>query len=156
MSVTRVDKDAAARTMTIVNELDAGVERVWRLWAEPRQLERWWGPPGAPATVVTHDLTPGGSVSLYVTSADGTRSWVAWRVHDVEALHRLAFDFDDPRIPTIAVRVEIGGLAEGGTRMTVETSFASDEAMDHLLSLGFDRGLASALGQIDAVLGGAS
>ena len=26
------------------------VDRVWQLWADPRQLERWWGPPEYPAT----------------------------------------------------------------------------------------------------------
>ena len=46
--------------MTITAEFDATVERSWQLWADPRQLERWWGPPTYPATVVEHDLVPGG------------------------------------------------------------------------------------------------
>ena len=48
-----------ALTMTITAEFDAPIERVWQLWADPRQLERWWGPPTYPATVVDHDLSPG-------------------------------------------------------------------------------------------------
>ena len=31
--------------MTMVAEFDAAPERLWRLWENPRQLERWWGPP---------------------------------------------------------------------------------------------------------------
>jgi hypothetical protein len=27
--------------------------------ADPRQLERWWGPPTHPATFTKHDLAPG-------------------------------------------------------------------------------------------------
>src|SRR5690606_434306 len=45
MSVTDVRKDPEALTMTVTCEFAATPERVWRLWADPRQLERWWGPP---------------------------------------------------------------------------------------------------------------
>ena len=59
MTVTNVHKDPDALTMAITVELDATVERAWQLWADPRQLERWWGPPGYPATFVDHVLTVG-------------------------------------------------------------------------------------------------
>ena len=60
MPITRVDKDLDARTMTVVAEYDAPVERVWQLYADPRQLERVWGPPSWPATVIDHDLRASG------------------------------------------------------------------------------------------------
>ena len=56
MTVTAVRKDPEALTMTLDAEFDAPAERVWQLWADPRQLERWWGPPTYPATV--HDARP--------------------------------------------------------------------------------------------------
>jgi uncharacterized protein YndB with AHSA1/START domain len=59
MSVTSVEKDYENLALTVVADFDAPVERVWQLWADPRQLERWWGPPTFPATVEGHDLTPG-------------------------------------------------------------------------------------------------
>ena len=62
---TTVDKDAAAHTMTVTAELDASVERAWQLWADPRQLERWWGPPTYPATVVEHELAIGATVRYF-------------------------------------------------------------------------------------------
>ena len=60
MTVTSVQKDPEALTMTITSEYTADVKRVWQLWENPRQLERWWGPPTYPATFVDHDLEPGG------------------------------------------------------------------------------------------------
>jgi uncharacterized protein YndB with AHSA1/START domain len=45
MTVTDIRKDPKARTMTLDAEFQATPERVWQLWADPRQLERWWGPP---------------------------------------------------------------------------------------------------------------
>ena len=46
MPITRVDKDLDNHEMTVVADYDAPVERVWQLYADPRQLERFWGPPG--------------------------------------------------------------------------------------------------------------
>ena len=45
--------------------------RVWQLWADPRLLERWWGPPGFPATFEHHDLTPGGTITYFMSGPDG-------------------------------------------------------------------------------------
>lgn len=55
MPITEVRKDTEAKTMTVQSEWDATPEQVWNLWADPRKLERWWGPPSWPATVVDHD-----------------------------------------------------------------------------------------------------
>ena len=43
MPVTDVKKDLDALTMTVTAEFDAGAERVWEMWSDPRLLERWWG-----------------------------------------------------------------------------------------------------------------
>ena len=50
MSVTSVDKNFENLTLTLIADFDAAPERVWELWADPRRLERWWGPPTYPAT----------------------------------------------------------------------------------------------------------
>ena len=67
-------------TLTATVELDAAVEDVWQLWANPRLLERWWGPPTYPATFVDHDLTPGGRISYYMTGPDGEEPHGWWRI----------------------------------------------------------------------------
>ena len=41
MTVTNILKDAESLTMTINATFDAPVERVWQVWNDPRQLERW-------------------------------------------------------------------------------------------------------------------
>ena len=85
MTVTSVEKDPDALTMVITAELDATVERAWQLWADPRQLERWWGPPTYPATFVDHDLSPGGRVSYFMTGPEGSKSHGYWDVVAVDA-----------------------------------------------------------------------
>lgn len=160
MSVTSVHKDPEAMTMTITAEFAAGIGRVWQLWENPRQLERWWGPPTYPATVVDHDLTPGGSVTYFMTGPDGDQPRGWWRVLAVDAPHRLEFEdgfADDagnpnPDMPTMTIRVALNEQPDGGTRMDIETTFPSLEAMEQIISMGMEEGMVSALAQIDDLL----
>ncbi len=160
MTVTSVHKDPEKMTMTISSEFDAPIGRVWQLWEDPRQLERWWGPPTYPATVVDHDLTPGGRVTYFMTGpeSDQPRGW--WRVLSVEPPRRLEFEdgfADDtgepnPEMPTMTIRVTLDERPDGRTRMAVETTFPSLEAMETIISMGAEEGMKSALGQIDELL----
>jgi uncharacterized protein YndB with AHSA1/START domain len=146
--------------MTITAEFDQPVERAWQLWADPRQLERWWGPPTYPATVVDHDLTPGGTVRYFMTGPDGDRSRGWWRVLTAEAPRRLEFEDgfagDDgepnPNMPTMVIRVALDEREGGGTRMHVVTTFPSIEVMDQMIAMGMEEGMAAGLSQIDAIL----
>ncbi len=160
MSVTSVRRDPENMTMTIDAEFDAPIERVWQMWANPGRLQRWWGPPTYPATVVEHDLTPGGSVTYYMTGPEGDQPRGWWRVLAVDAPHRLEFEdgfADDagepnPDMPTMTIRVTLDERAEGKTRMAIETTFPSAEAMDQMISMGMEEGMTSAVGQIDELL----
>ena len=160
MTVTNVHKDAGAMTMTITAEFDAPIEPVWQMWENPRLLERWWGPPTFPATVVAYDLTPGGMVSYFMTGPDGEQPRGWWRVTEVDAPRRLEFEdgFADgdgnpvPDMPTMIIRAALDERPAGGTRMTIETTFPTAEAMDQMLAMGMDIGMSLAVGQIDDLL----
>ena len=91
MTVTAVRKDPQALTMTIEAEFDASPERVWQLWADPLQLERWWGPPNYPATVTQHNLAPGGRVEYRMIGPAGDRHRGYWEILEVDAPRRLVF-----------------------------------------------------------------
>jgi uncharacterized protein YndB with AHSA1/START domain len=158
--VTRIDKNHEALTMTLEAEFDSPVERVWQVWADPRQLERWWGPPAYPATVVEHDLAPGGVVTYFMTGPTGDRHDGWWRVVSVDAPHGLSFqDGFGPHpeeanhaLPGSSTRVTLAERAGGGTTMTIAATFPSKEAMRQLLELGMEQGLREAVGQIDGLL----
>ena len=91
MTVTSVRKDPQTLTMTLQAEFDAPAERIWQLWADPRQIERWWGPPTYPATFTRHDLAPGGRAEYHMTGPDGDKSHGYWEVLEAQAPHRLVF-----------------------------------------------------------------
>ncbi|GAA8844043.1 hypothetical protein DUHN55_10220 [Helicobacter pylori] len=89
MPIIDVTTDLDTRTLVMTTEFPVSVERLWQVWADPRQLEQWWGPEGYPATVTEHDLTPGGTVSYHMTSPEGEKFPGGWTVVAVEEPRRL-------------------------------------------------------------------
>jgi uncharacterized protein YndB with AHSA1/START domain len=159
VTVTRVDKDFDALTLALVAEFDAPIERVWQLWADPRQLERWWGPPSHPATVEKHDLSPGGEVTYFMTGPEGERSRGWWRITSLDPPKLLEFTdgFADQAgtpiadMPTTAVRVALTEH-DGGTRMELRSVFDSREHMEQLVRMGAIEVIQQTVGQMDALL----
>jgi uncharacterized protein YndB with AHSA1/START domain len=161
MTVTSVDKDLDALTLTLVADFDAPIERVWQLWSDPRQLERWWGPPTHPATVEEHDLTPGGAVTYFMTGPEGERYRGWWRVTSVDPPTSLEFTdgfanedgTPNADMPATMVRMQLAQHGDG-TRMELRSFFDSKEQMEQLVSMGMVEGLQLAVGQMDALLAG--
>ena len=155
MTVIAVDRDSVALTLTIVSEFDASVERVWQVWADPRQLERWWGPPDYPATVVEHDLTNGGHVIYYMTGPGGEKLHGWWRVVSVDPPRSLEFEEGcgppNEDLPASLAEVRLVETREK-TTMTIITRFASLADMEQLIDMGKGEGTRLAVAQIDATL----
>ena len=160
MTVTAVRKDPEALTMTLDAEFDATPDRVWQLWADPRQLERWWGPPTYPATFTKHDLAPGSRVEYHMTGPEGDQPKGYWDIVEVAPPSRLVVHdgfrnedgTDNTDLPGNEFIVTIAESAEGRTRMSIESTFPSAEAYEQLLAMGMEEGLTAAVGQIDAIL----
>jgi len=160
LTVTAVQKDPQALTLTLDAEFEASQERVWQLWADPRQLERWWGPPTYPATFTKHDLAPGSRVEYHMTGPEGDQPKAYWDIVEVDPPRRLlvhdGFRNDDGTentdLPGNEFEVTIAESGENRTRMSIESRFPSQEAMEQLLAMGMEQGLTEAVGQIDAIL----
>jgi uncharacterized protein YndB with AHSA1/START domain len=160
MTVTAVEKSPDKLTMNITAEFEASPDRVWQLWADPRQLERWWGPPTYPATVTAHDLAPGSRVEYHMTGPQGDQAHGYWDILEADAPHRLVFrdgfanDDGTPNadLPATEARVTIGEIDRGRTRMSIESVFPSTEAMEQVLAMGMEEGMKQAVDQIDAIL----
>jgi len=161
MPVTDVKKDLDALTMTITAEFDADAERLWELWADPRQLERWWSPPSHTSTFEEHELTVGARTTYFMTGPDGEKHHGRWLVEEVEPPHRLRIKDDEvgedgkpadggPAAMTVTI-----AEGEGTATMSVQTHFADRDAMEQTIEMGFEQGMIETLGQIDPLLGAA-
>jgi uncharacterized protein YndB with AHSA1/START domain len=159
MSIVSVEKDYDRLSLVLVADFDAPVERVWQLWADPRQLERWWGPPTHPATVERHDLAAGGEVTYFMTGPGGEMSRGWWRVTSVDPPRSLEFTdgfahldgTQNAELPTTAARMRLTEHG-GGTRMVLSFVFESTEHMEQLERWGAFEVFPQSVGQMDALL----
>lgn len=159
MPVTQVTHDLETRTLTIVADFAAPVERVWQVYADADQLAQVWGPPTYPATFVCHELVPGGEMHYYMTSPEGERFAGLWRVLTVDEPREFTFedafaDDDFGAVESMPVSHNTYSFAEhdGGTRATYVGVYATAEALQQVLDMGMVEGASLAIGQIDTLL----
>lgn len=161
MTVTNSIKTPEDLQLAITAEFAADVDRVWQVWEDPRQLERWWGPPTWPATFEDYDFQPGGKAAYYMTGPDGTKARGWWQFTAISAPTALelndgfADDNGDPIAEVGSAKMSVSLEDLGGhTLMTITTAFADEEQMEKMLGMGMEEGMREAMGQIDAILAG--
>jgi uncharacterized protein YndB with AHSA1/START domain len=154
MPLTSVTKDAAELTLTVVGDYPVPQQRLWDAFADPRQLERFWGPPSWPATFTCYDLRVGGRAEYFLSGPNGemwSGSWQFTAVNPISSFEAHdgednAEDEDMPSSMTFTF-----DATPTGSRLTVVTRFSSVEAME-LTIPGMEEGLRAAMPQLDAVL----
>lgn len=159
MPVTDVITDTENLTMTVIADFAAPVERVWSAYSDPRQLERFWGPPGWPATFGDWDHTVGGHAQYTMNGPRGERSSGSWEFLAIEAPSRFevldSFVDEDGKplegFPAQRMTFAFESTADG-TRMVTTSHFASVDAIEQVVSMGQVEGLKMAMSQLDIVL----
>jgi uncharacterized protein YndB with AHSA1/START domain len=144
--------------MPFVAEFAATVDRLWQLWADRDTLERWWGPPGYPATLSEFEFAPGGRV-LYrlVGDDDGERLDGHLTFHSIDEPREIVYT--DVFVPSEGGKGEPDNRTvvtfestEHGSRMTLVCTFDSDEAFSAAREFGAFEGYIACLSQIDDLL----
>jgi uncharacterized protein YndB with AHSA1/START domain len=143
----------------VVGDYPVPVERLWDAYADPRQLERFWGPVEWPAKFSRHDMAVGGESHYWMTGPDGSQARGYWRFLAVEQ-HR-HFEVEDgfsksdgtrdAAMPSMRMSFTFEPT-KSGSRFTNVTHFPSVEAMEQLVKMGMMEGMKSAVGQLDTVL----
>lgn len=159
MPITDITSDPDALTLTVVGDYGVPVERLWQAWSDPRQIERFWGPPTWPATFTRHDMAEGGRSEYFMTGPDGDRSAGYWTFDSVDAgrsfkvVDGFAADDGSPNdeMPTMTIDVRFEST-DTGSRFVSVTTFPSVETMDQLVEMGMREGMEAALGQMGDVL----
>ena len=159
MPITSVIKDPATLTMTVVAEFPAPVQRLWDAYADPRQLELFWGPPTYPARFTRHDMYPGGRSEYAMTGPDGDVSRGYWEFLAVQPLE--SFEVRDgfaeadgsanEELPSMRM-VFTFAATDTGSLVRTTTYFNSVEDLDQLIAMGMEQGMREAMAQMDAVM----
>jgi uncharacterized protein YndB with AHSA1/START domain len=159
MPITSLTSDADALTVTIVADYPVPVARLWAAYADPRQLERFWGPAEWPATFTRHDMAVGGESHYAMHGPDGSEAHGFFRFVAIDPMRRIEVEdgFANPDgsqnfdLPGMRMVFQFDATATG-SRFTSVTTFPSREAMETLVQMGMLEGTRSAMGQIDGVL----
>jgi len=159
MPVTSVDTDTDQLTITITADFAAPVTRLWDAYTDPRQIERFWGPPTYPATFLRHDAAAGGRSVYKMTGPDGDEHFGRWDWTAVDAGR--SFDVADSfadehgkintELPTTQMHFDFEETADG-SRVTTISKFETLEQLEQLLAMGVLEGTSQAMTQIDTVL----
>ena len=159
MPVTSVEKDLDQLTITIVADFAAPLRRLWDAYTDPRQLERFWGPPTYPAKFLRHDALAGGRSVYSMTGPEGDVQYGCWDWTSADAPHAFevldsfsdAAGVPNPDLP--ATRMAFAFEETGsGSRLSTTSRFDSLEQMQQLIDMGMLEGAREAMGQIDQVL----
>jgi uncharacterized protein YndB with AHSA1/START domain len=159
MPITSVTRAPESLTMTVVADFPARVERLWEAYVDPRQLERFWGPPTWPATFTRHDAAAGGRSAYTMTGPDGDSHGGYWEWLAVEPPKTFevldgfttADGEPNPEMPSMRMQFVFEETADG-SRVTTTTYFDSLAELEQLLEMGMEDGMRAAMGQMDAVL----
>lgn len=159
MPVTSVEKDLDQLTITIIADFAVPIRRLWDAYTDPRQLERFWGPPSYPTTFLRHDSVAGGRSVYVMTGPEGDAVYGCWDWTSARA--PLGFEVVDrfadaagapnPDLPATSMRFAFEETSTG-SRLTATSHFDSLEQMQQLIDMGMLEGIREAMSQIDTVL----
>lgn len=159
MPITDIVSDAEALSLTITGEYQVPVDRLWQAWRDPRQLERFWGPPSWPATFTRHDMVAGGRSEYFMTGPNGEHSAGYWVFEEVDEgrgftiVDGFANEDGSPNDDLPGTRTEFRfETTDSGSRYTAITTFSDLDSMEQLLEMGMVEGATEAAAQIDRVL----
>jgi uncharacterized protein YndB with AHSA1/START domain len=124
---------APDREVVSTRVFDAPRGEVFRAFADPQRLARWWGPAGFTDTIHAFDLRPGGAWRHTMHGPDGTDYANECVFAEVAEPERVVFDHVEP---VHRFRMTMTFAEEGGeTRVTWRMCFATAAECDRVRSL---------------------
>jgi uncharacterized protein YndB with AHSA1/START domain len=82
---------ADTQDFTISRTFEASRERVWKAWADPQALARWWGPKGATIRVIKLEFRPGGMFHYAMAYQPGRDMYGRFIYREIVAPERIVF-----------------------------------------------------------------
>ena len=153
--VTSIDPDA--REFVMQRTFAAPRERVFQAFASCEAISQWWGPAGWTLPVCDMDFRPGGTWFYGMRSPDGAQTaygktiyetiyapeLIVWRDYFADAIGNVL-----PDMPELHTTIEFIDL-DGSTRLRNVARFHTDEALQTVLSMGMEDGMAQSFDRLE-------
>jgi uncharacterized protein YndB with AHSA1/START domain len=145
--------EMAEHTIVIERELDAPRELVWKVWTDPDEVTRWWGPEHftTPREKIEFDLRAGGVCRLTMVGPDGQEFPSDGHFGIVEPPTRLSFgqqSTDNPMIESGETTVEFVDLGKNRTKVIITSRMICAQELLDMAQAGW----AGQLGKLEALL----
>ncbi|MDE2489974.1 MAG: SRPBCC domain-containing protein [Elusimicrobia bacterium] len=127
----------SARELVIRRVIDAPRERVWRAWADPEEVVRWWGPYGFADEPEVREFRPGGVWRHVMIGPDGKRFPNFARFLEIAEPERIVWSHGGseeggPPIAGFIQTVTFKDLGNGKTELTMRSVFPSAASRDEV------------------------
>lgn len=152
----------ADRTIVITRTFAAPRELVWKVWTDPKHVEKWWGPRGFSTTVRQLDLRPGGKSDYVMKGADGAEYPVGGTFREVVPFERIVstdeflegFEVPGVDLPRgIVATIEFADDGPNRTRLTITLTHPTQEDKAKHEAMGVVGGWLSSLDCLDEYAG---
>jgi uncharacterized protein YndB with AHSA1/START domain len=155
------ETDLTAKTIHIVREFNAPVEKVWKAWTEPALLEKWVVLRHWTAETRTMDFTVGGVWLYAMISPEGQKHWVYAQFTAIEngsAISTIGRFTDGGGNPILdgpkSYRDTTFSAIEGNrTRIDMVITFEEESTIKMFVEGGFKEGISMTLDLLDELLG---
>src|ERR1700756_1383880 len=111
------EPDLDAKTIHIIREFNAPIEKVWRAWTEPDLIEKWIAPKPWKAETKIMNFTVGGIWLYAMVSPEGQKHWTRIEFTAIENGSSIS--------STNMFSDEDGTVASGAAKSYTETKFSS-------------------------------
>ncbi len=154
------EPDLAAKTIHIVREFNAPVEKVWKAYTDPDLLKKWIAP--KPWTVIPKiaDFTVGGVWQYAIVSPEGHKHWVYDTFTAIEngsAISSTGMFCDadgnpDPDGPKSYVATKFSSIEGNRTKVDSVITFEDEATIKWFVEGGFKEGTTMTFNQLEELL----
>lgn len=156
---TNYTKDVVNKKMTIEREFSAPLTRVWAAWTESELLDQWWAPKPWKAETKSMNFKEGGKWLYCMVGPDGSKQWCLLDYISINPMK--TYTAEDAFCDENGKKSEeMPGMhwvnnfepTANGTKVTINITFKSEDAMNKIIEMGFEEGFAMAHENLDELL----
>lgn len=153
------NNDLPNKKLHVTKEFAAPVADVWAAWTERELLDQWWAPKPWKAETKHMNFKEGGQWSYFMVGPEGERHGAL--VNYIKIVPQKSFTGEDAftdengnvnkEMPVMNWQVQFNPIADG-TRVTIDITSPTEEALQTILKMGFQEGFTMGLGNLDELL----
>lgn len=152
-------KNMANKTIHVVREFAAPVNKVWQAWTDSTILDKWWAPKPWKAETITMNFTEGGTWLYCMAGPNGEKHYsrVDFKTIAAPKSFSALSSFSDAEgnigsnFPASHWLNQFSSTATG-SKVEVTLTFDKEEDMKMLIDMGFEGGFTMGLNNLDEVL----